>query len=112
MDPNDPNDSLGRPPTPSPGDLWAELLDEPWMQNISFEAREQMTIRGAIGRARYGTPLQAFNGRDGKKGELAAALDGAIYCYQLMKEGDKKADRRFHVWLNLLEDCISAGALG
>lgn len=47
-----------------------------------------MRERDQVGRARYGTPLQAFNGRDALKDAYAEALDLAVYLRQAIYERD------------------------
>lgn len=49
-----------------------------------------MQERDQVGRARYGTPLQAFNGRDALKDAYAEALDLAVYLRQAIAERDGK----------------------
>jgi hypothetical protein len=45
-----------------------------------------MQARDAIGRERYGTPLQAFNGRDPLVDAYQELLDGAVYLRQAIEE--------------------------
>jgi len=47
-----------------------------------------MRERDQVGRARYGTPLQAHNGRDALADAYAEALDLAVYLKQAMVERD------------------------
>ncbi len=47
---------------------------------------EDMRRRDADGRARYGTPLQAFNGRDALTDAYQEALDLAVYLRQEIEE--------------------------
>lgn len=47
-----------------------------------------MQERDQVGRARYGTPLQAHNGRDVLKDAYAEALDLAVYLRQAIYERD------------------------
>lgn len=53
-----------------------------------------MQARDNLGRERYGTPLQAFNGRDALVDAYQEALDLAVYLRQAMAERDeaKSAD--------------------
>jgi hypothetical protein len=50
-----------------------------------------MRERDAIGRARYGTPLQAGNGRDALVDAYQEALDLVAYLRQAIEERDPKA---------------------
>jgi hypothetical protein len=49
-----------------------------------------MRERDAVGRARYGVPLQPYNGRDALKDAYAEALDLAVYLRQAIFERDGK----------------------
>lgn len=49
---------------------------------------DDMRERDRVGRARYGTPLQAGNGRDALADAYAEALDLAVYLRQAMEERD------------------------
>ena len=51
---------------------------------------EDMNARDAIGRRRYGVPLQAGNGRDALRDAYEEALDLVAYLRQALEErGDK-----------------------
>jgi len=50
-----------------------------------------MRERDQVGRARYGTPLQANNGRDALADAYAEALDLTVYMKQAMVERDAAA---------------------
>jgi len=52
-----------------------------------------MRERDQVGRARYGTPLQAHNGRDALADAYAEALDLAVYLKQAMVERDAALSR-------------------
>lgn len=45
-----------------------------------------MHERNALGRARYGTPLQPYNGRDALVDAYQELLDGAVYLRQAIEE--------------------------
>lgn len=45
-----------------------------------------MQARDHVGRARYGTPLQAHNGRDMLRDAYEEALDLAVYLRGVMEE--------------------------
>jgi hypothetical protein len=49
-----------------------------------------MRERDQVGRQRYGTPLQAHNGRDALLDAYAEALDLAVYLRQAVFERDGK----------------------
>jgi hypothetical protein len=49
-----------------------------------------MKERDAIGRERYGTPLQPFNGRDALVDAYQEALDLAVYLRQAIAERDSR----------------------
>lgn len=50
-----------------------------------------MVERDRIGRAKYGTPLQPFNGRDALVDAYQEALDLAVYLRQAIYERDNMA---------------------
>lgn len=52
-----------------------------------------MHARDHLGRARYGTPLQAHNGRDALRDAYEEALDLAVYLRQLIDERDRTTKR-------------------
>ena len=47
---------------------------------------EDMQARDRFGRARYGTPLQSYNGRDALRDAYDEALDLAVYLRQAIEE--------------------------
>lgn len=47
---------------------------------------EDMHARDQLGRARYGVPLQAHNGRDALRDAYEEALDLAVYLRQAIEE--------------------------
>ena len=49
---------------------------------------EDMQARDQLGRERYGTPLQAHNGRDAFVDAYQEALDLAVYLRQAIAERD------------------------
>lgn len=51
-----------------------------------------MKARDALGRQRYGTPLQAFNGRDALQDAYEEALDLAVYLRQAIEERKEQKD--------------------
>ena len=68
------------PPTPSTGDVWAELLSAtplpPTLRAMCVERRQ-------VGIDRYGTPLQRGNGRLGDVDLVQELLDAAVYAWAL-----------------------------
>jgi hypothetical protein len=50
--------------------------------------RADMRVRDHVGRSRYGTPLQPFNGRDALLDAYQEALDLAVYLRQAIFERD------------------------
>ena len=50
---------------------------------------EDMRARDRLGRQRYGTPLQAHNGRDALVDAYQEALDLAVYLRQAIEERDR-----------------------
>jgi hypothetical protein len=51
-----------------------------------------IAAREALGVSRYGTPLQAFNGRDALRDILEELLDASVYVKQAMVERDSWRD--------------------
>lgn len=51
-----------------------------------------MKERNEIGTKKYGTPLQAFNGRDALVDLTQELMDALVYCKQMMVERDSKSD--------------------
>jgi len=82
---------------------------------------EDMKARDHLGRKRYGTPLQANNGRDALQDAYEEALDLAVYLRQALEERDqleeleevdvdwRKVDKVPDGWLDRIE---TANVLG
>lgn len=51
---------------------------------------EDMRDRDHVGRVRYGTPLQAHNGRDALVDAYQEALDLCVYLRQAIEERDRE----------------------
>lgn len=66
------------PPQPGQGDMWLLVMDD-------------MAARRETGIGRYGTPLQAHNGRDALVDAYQEALDLAVYLRQAIYEREKQA---------------------
>lgn len=72
------------PPVPGKGDLWAEAIEElQAVKGFPPEIIQLMQARRSFGIRRYGTPLQADNGRDHLNDALQEALDLFIYLHAL-----------------------------
>lgn len=71
-----------------PGDQpLPEKNDNPIIQNlVILDIQERMKV----GIERYGTPLQAFNGRDALRDAYEEALDLTMYLKQCLIERDSK----------------------
>jgi hypothetical protein len=54
---------------------------------------KDMQERDQVGRQRYGTPLQPFNGRDALRDAYEEALDLTVYLRQAILERDSRLDR-------------------
>lgn len=54
---------------------------------------EDIQARKEMGLKKYGTPLQAFNGRNALKDLYEELLDATKYCKQLLVEMEKHAVR-------------------
>jgi hypothetical protein len=61
------------PPKPSSGDCWLLVMKD-------MEDRRQLGIK------KYGTPLQAFNGRDPLIDVYQELLDACVYMRQAIEE--------------------------
>lgn len=67
-------------PKPVPNDttpVWEMVIND-------FQERD------SLGRTKYGTPLQAFNGRDALKDAYQEACDLVVYLRQAIYERDGK----------------------
>lgn len=94
------------PPKPNDGpDIWRLVIAD-------------MEERRRIGIARYGTPLQPFNGRDALIDAFAEALDLAVYLKQALVERETLAaqlfrdldgDGNFANWLAACDEVLLHG---
>ena len=57
-------------------------------RSVQSMVREDLELREQVGIQRYGTPLQAHNGRDALRDAYEEALDLACYLRQLIEERD------------------------
>jgi len=105
-------------PQPAPvtddagSEVWPSLLAE---VALSPELRALCEERDALGRAKYGTPLRAHNGRDALKDALQEALDLAAYLQQAAMEVEDAGrcfrGARFRDWRDVALD-IARDLLG
>lgn len=56
--------------------------------DIALLVMKDIDVRREFGMAKYGTPLQAFNGRDALWDAYQEALDLTCYLRQLIEERD------------------------
>ena len=75
------------PPTPGTGDVWQSVIDG----LPPGKLRDACVERRAFGLRKYGTVLQANNGRNWRTDALQEALDGIAYAAQGVVEGDPEA---------------------
>jgi hypothetical protein len=61
-----------------------------------------METRDQVGRQRYGTPLQPFNGRDALRDAYEEALDCAVYLRQEVAQGNAAAPGAYLLATELL----------
>ena len=91
-------------PAPATGDVWAELIQRHLPESLLSFAEE----RRRQGIERYGTPLQAFNGRDIRMDLFQEVLDGIAYAHQGVLEGklgmEGWRDRLIHIALEMVSD--------
>jgi hypothetical protein len=59
-------------------------------ESVQSLVRRDLEVREQVGIQRYGTSLQAFNGRDALRDAYEEALDLACYLRQLIEERDAK----------------------
>jgi hypothetical protein len=61
---------------------------------VTTPLRNLLLKRKQLGEERYGTPLQAFNGRDALTDALEEAMDLCIYLMQLVQEAPELSRER------------------
>ena len=88
-------------PRAGDGDVWASL-----MPRLPLSLRPYAEARRLLGIERYGTPLQAHNGRDALTDALQEALDLAVYMQQAIIE--QPYPRRDSDSLISIRDCAIA----
>lgn len=76
---------VGRPKTEETDQPMPIANHEPFIHDL---VADDVTRRGELGRQRYGTKLQAFNGRRSLQDAYEELLDGACYVLQAKTEVD------------------------
>jgi hypothetical protein len=61
------------------------INDEPFIHDL---VKDDLESRKQLGAKRYGTPLQAHNGRSALRDAYEEALDLAVYLKQALMEGE------------------------
>ena len=100
-------------------ELVVEDLKREMPLNPSFKSvMADMLARDQVGRERYKTPLQAFNGRDALQDAYEEALDQTVYLRQAIVEGDADATlditfklRLENIYWNTLDNCLALRSL-
>lgn len=83
-----------KPPVPNAGrPIWELVI-------------EDMRARDAAGRATYGTPLQAHNGRNALVDAYQEVLDLAVYLRQKIEEDGAKDQRIAELWAINTEQAV------
>lgn len=76
---------IGRPKTEATDQPMPAINDEPFIHD---QVAADVARRGELGRQRYGTKLQPFNGRRSLQDAYEELLDGACYVLQAKTEVD------------------------
>ena len=95
------------PATNASRPLW-ELVQEDAAIRFGFERGVDLLLRDmrerdAFGRAKYGTPLQAWNGRDALVDAYQEALDLCVYLRQQLAERAAPDDSDRDLYLSALD---------
>jgi len=77
--------ALGRPKTEATDQPMPKVNEEPFIHD---RVAADVAARGELGRQRYGTKLQAWNGRRSLQDAYEELLDGACYVLQAKTEVD------------------------
>lgn len=72
---------------------------------------KEIDDRKAIGLAEYGTPLQAFNGRDCETDAIEEMVDSICYLKQGIMEGKSYLEPIYHRQIALAVDTINLRAI-
>lgn len=80
-------------PIPNGGTpVWDLVIDDVtgfYNAAVNADVKADMRARDALGRARYGTPLQTNNGRNALQDAYEEALDLVVYLRQAIEERDE-----------------------
>lgn len=87
-----------------------DLIDMTSGKNNNYLSAELLE-RKAIGLAEYGTPLQAFNGRDCEKDCIEEMADAICYLKQGILEGKTYLEPIYHRQIALAVDTINLRAI-
>jgi hypothetical protein len=105
------NAGVGRPKTEATDQPMPEVNNEPFIHDqvaadlqrgaeVLRQAAGDVAARGELGRQRYGTKLQPWNGRRSLQDAYEELLDGACYVLQAKTE----VDAVIAAWCELTED--------
>lgn len=72
---------MNPPPTPSTGDVWAEVIASPVARLVPAGLLADCRERRELGIVCYGVPLQRGNGRDHRLDAYEEAQDMLAYLY-------------------------------
>lgn len=90
------------PPRKSDREPCWEFLLRNFGDELSSHAalRADIDERDRVGRAKYGVPLQPFNGRDADVDLYQELLDAVVYCTQALQEAESGHEARSkRAWL-------------
>jgi len=82
------------PPEPGKGDLWQDVMADALRlidHHIKYAILADMERRRRVGIERYGTPLQAHNGREALVDAYEESLDLDVYLRQAFTENPTPA---------------------
>jgi hypothetical protein len=80
-------------PVPGRGRAIHDLVVEDLLARPGMEGAELFRARKILGQERYGSILQAFNGRSGRQDLLEELADATVYARQLREEQTAPAVR-------------------
>jgi hypothetical protein len=84
---NDPNSYEPKPISNALPAIWPLVIDDFKVKvGIPESLLDDMALRDAFGRQKYGVPLQPFNGRDPIRDAYQEALDLCVYAKQACLE--------------------------
>jgi len=96
--------------------VWAAVVEDAGTF-VNASVRElivdDMRTRDAVGRERYGYPLQAFNGRDALRDVYEESLDQAVYLRQVFEETFPRSayvsTQTVESWLYAADEWLQSG---